>query len=104
MSGLTPPVSARDHAQGPATAPVTLVEYGDYECSYPAYAAPVVDKVRTELGTQLGFVFSQPAAARDPAAGAARSAGRRGGRPAGQIADAFPCLEGVSWSTVSTFG
>ena len=101
---LAIPVDGDDHQLGDRAAPITLVEYGDYECSYPAYAAPVVDKVRTELGTQLGFVFSQPAAARDPAAGAARSAGRRGGRPAGQIADAFPCLEGVSWSTVSTFG
>ena len=31
---LTLPVSDdRDHIQGPATAPVTLVEYGDYELS-----------------------------------------------------------------------
>jgi hypothetical protein len=28
---LTRPVSEHDHSQGPATAPVTVVEYGDYE-------------------------------------------------------------------------
>lgn len=30
MKGLTVPVSALDHSQGPQGAPVTLVEYGDY--------------------------------------------------------------------------
>ena len=54
---LTPPVSERDHATGPADAPVTLVEYGDYECPYCGMAYPVVKSAQRELGTQLRFVF-----------------------------------------------
>ena len=54
---LTPPVSERDHAAGPDDAPVTLVEYGDYECPYCAMAHPIVKAIRRELGGQLRFVF-----------------------------------------------
>jgi protein-disulfide isomerase len=56
-STLTPPVSDRDHAQGPAGAKVTLVEYGDYECSYCGKAYPIVKQLQEELGGQLRFVF-----------------------------------------------
>ena len=31
---LTMPVSKHDHIQGPLNAPMTLVEYGDYECPF----------------------------------------------------------------------
>jgi protein-disulfide isomerase len=56
-STLTPPVSDRDHAQGAAGAKVTLVEYGDYECSYCGRAYPIIKQLQTELGKQLRFVF-----------------------------------------------
>src|SRR6266850_6873677 len=54
---LTLPVSERDHAQGPATAPLTLVEYGDYQCPYCGAAYPVVKKLQKAMGNKLRFVF-----------------------------------------------
>lgn len=54
---LAMPVSARDHAHGPADAPVTLVEYGDYECPYCGRAHPIVKQLQQRLGAQLRFVF-----------------------------------------------
>jgi protein-disulfide isomerase len=57
MARLTVPVSQQDHQQGPATAPVTLVEYGDYECPYCGEAYPIVKEIQRRLGDQLRFVF-----------------------------------------------
>ena len=54
---LTLPVSERDHIQGPQTAPVTLVEYGDYECPYCAQAYMITKEVQERLGSKLRFVF-----------------------------------------------
>ena len=54
---LTPPVSERDHTSGPADAPVTLVEYGDYECPHCGHAYPILQAVRRKLGKRLRFVF-----------------------------------------------
>jgi len=51
------PVGDHDHAQGPATAPVTLVEYGDFECPHCRQAYPIVKEVRSRLGSRLRFVF-----------------------------------------------
>jgi protein-disulfide isomerase len=82
-SQLTPPVSERDHIAGPDDAPVTLVEYGDFECPYCGMAQPIVKAVQRELGKQLRFAFRHfPLAESHPharlAAQAAEGAGAQG--------------------------
>jgi protein-disulfide isomerase len=57
MSALRPPVTARDHAHGPADAPVTLVEYGDYQCPHCGAAHPVVKALERHFSRRLRFVF-----------------------------------------------
>jgi protein-disulfide isomerase len=57
MSRLTAPVSEADHVSGPDDAPVTLVEYGDFECPSCGAAYPIVEAVRQKLGVRLRFVF-----------------------------------------------
>jgi Na+/H+ antiporter NhaA len=47
----------RDHIRGRVEAPVTLVQYGDFECPYCAHAAPVIDKLLDHLGNELRYVF-----------------------------------------------
>jgi protein-disulfide isomerase len=51
------PVGDHDHAQGPANARVTLVEYGDFECPNCRQAYPIVKEVRARLGSRLRVVF-----------------------------------------------
>jgi protein-disulfide isomerase len=80
---LTPPVSAQDHTAGPDDAPVTLVEYGDFECPYCGMAHPIVQAAQRDLGSQLRFVFRHfPLAEAHPharlAAQAAEAAGAQG--------------------------
>jgi protein-disulfide isomerase len=40
----------RDHIRGPVDAPVTLVEYGDFECPYCGQAEPVVRELLRDFG------------------------------------------------------
>lgn len=54
---LAVPVGERDHVRGPASAEVTLVEYGDFECPYTRRARPVVRRLSQEFGDRLLFVF-----------------------------------------------
>ncbi|HEX5070995.1 MAG TPA: thioredoxin domain-containing protein [Vicinamibacterales bacterium] len=54
---LKSPVSEHDHADGPADAAVTLVEYGDFECSHCGQAYPIVKEIQARLRGRLRFVF-----------------------------------------------
>ena len=62
---LTPPIvdladdvdPEVDHVRGPVNAPVTLVEYGDFECPYCGRAEPVVRELVQAFGDDLRFVF-----------------------------------------------
>lgn len=54
---LTPPLSTQDHCQGPSSAPVTLVEYGDYECPDCGIAYPIVKELQRRFGDQMRFCF-----------------------------------------------
>jgi Na+/H+ antiporter NhaA/protein-disulfide isomerase len=47
----------RDHIRGPAGAPVTLVEYGDYECPYCSIAEVAIREVLAEFGDDLRYVW-----------------------------------------------
>jgi protein-disulfide isomerase len=58
VQNLNPPVNAEaDHVLGPVNAPVTLVEYGDFECPFCGRSYPAVRRIRDELGDRLRFVF-----------------------------------------------
>jgi protein-disulfide isomerase len=56
-SELTPAVGPDDHIQGRNDAPLTLVEYGDYECPYCGMAYPIVQRLQASFGDRLCFVF-----------------------------------------------
>ena len=51
------PVSARDHVQGPVDAPLTLVEYGDYECPYCRLVYADIRQLQDALGDSLRYVY-----------------------------------------------
>ena len=80
---LALPVGQRDHVRGPGSAPLTLVEYGDFECPHCGRAYDVVKALEEDLGPQLRVVFRHfPLATIHPyaetAAQAAEAAGEQG--------------------------
>jgi protein-disulfide isomerase len=80
---LVSDVTERDHVQGPPDAPVTLLEYGDYQCPYCGAAHPIVKALQRHLGNNLRFAFRHfPLATiheyAEAAAEAAEAAGAQG--------------------------
>lgn len=57
MTTLKVPVSTDDHIHGNENAPITLVEYGDFECPYCGMAHPIIKRLQKHFGNQLSFVF-----------------------------------------------
>jgi protein-disulfide isomerase len=54
---LSVPVGKGDHVLGPEDAPVTVVEYGDYQCPYCADMHPMLKSIAKSMGAQMRFVF-----------------------------------------------
>lgn len=48
---------SRDHVRGPVNAPLTLVEYSDFECAFCGAATNVVRELRERFGNELRYVF-----------------------------------------------
>jgi protein-disulfide isomerase len=56
-AALAVPVSERDHSLGRADAPVTLLEYGDFECPFCGMAYPDIKHIKSRMGDRLRFVY-----------------------------------------------
>ena len=73
---LVAPADDADHSQGPSTAPVTLIQYADFECLHCARAQPILRQLRDEIPDAFRLIFRHfPLGSDHPrAAGAARAA------------------------------
>jgi len=48
---------SRDHIRGPDDAPVTLLEYGDFECPYCGRAEEVIRELLVQTGSDVRYVW-----------------------------------------------
>src|SRR5204863_1620831 len=82
VPSLTQPVTSRDHILGRMNAPLTLVEYGDYQCPFCGRTYSVVMQLHKEFGKRMRTVYrhfplTQVHPMAFPAAKAAEAAGRQ---------------------------
>jgi protein-disulfide isomerase len=57
MPRLRVPVTDRDHRRGPERAPVTLVEYGDFQCPFCGRAFHVLRDLEDRFASDVQFVY-----------------------------------------------
>ena len=58
INKLSVPVNiGTDHIRGSVNAPITIVEYGDYECPYTGMAYPIVKEIMRRFDEKICFVF-----------------------------------------------
>ncbi len=55
--GTPPEVVTTDHVRGPANAPVTIIEYSDFQCPACATYYPLVERLVDEASTTVRFVY-----------------------------------------------
>jgi protein-disulfide isomerase len=112
---LSPPVAVgmtlirdvdpdRDHMRGNPNAPLTLVEYGDYECPFCSRATGSIDEVRDHFGSGLRYVWRHlPLERVHPhamdAARAAEAAGLQG-RYFEMGIKMFECQDHLEWEDI----
>jgi protein-disulfide isomerase len=85
---LTEEVTEKDHIQGNSDAPITLVEYGDYECPHCGRAHLILKRIQHRFGDQIRLVFRNfPLKQMHPMA-----------EPAAETAE-FAATQGKFWET-----
>ena len=91
VTDLAEPVDPeRDHVRGPEESPVTLVEYGDFQCPYCGQAEPVVRQVLADFG-DVRYVWRHlPLRDVHPQAQLAAEAAEAACRPGSVLGDARP--------------
>ena len=81
-AGAVPVVTADDHIRGDVNAPITIIEYSDFECPFCSQFHPTMQQVMTDYDGQVRWIFRHfplsfhPDAL--PAANAAECAGEQG--------------------------
>jgi protein-disulfide isomerase len=75
-------IGPEDPVRGPADAPITIVEYSDYQCPFCARVNPTLEQVRKAYGDKIKIVFKDFPLPNHPqapkAAEAAHCAGEQG--------------------------
>jgi protein-disulfide isomerase len=72
-------VAPTDPVKGPASAPITIVEFSDYQCPFCARVNPTLDQVRQTYGDKVKIVFKDFPLPNHPQAPKAAEAGHCAG-------------------------